>query len=315
METIYKLVNKIFNFVFIPKSFLNFLYLMDAKFGELSKNDEESAQKAINLIEQHDYNAAISYLRNNIKKGNESNKFHFLIMIAYAMSYYDKKDYEVATQSILNAIEFATEKHVKIENSIKSMCNLVIKHRIVLIIFKDMNIKKANQLYISGCSKLKYDIEGAINDFQEAVKLNPREEYKKALYIAKTPRDNNQAEQYFRDAINYLNDGNFEEAKNYFQYVRSYNPNNKEVQKYIIVAEASKLNVETCTKKGIMTLSCINEELAEQFISARNDNIMWYSYEELASFLSIQPNHWMELEEKLVFPSKPNTKIGRKLDL
>ncbi len=276
---------------------------------------EKLYKEASDLYTQKKYELAKSTIQQALdidKNDTQCKKLSGLIQneisLLYAADFYEsaKKNFnlgylEIAEKKIKEALTLCPN-----DNSYKDLLSSILTEK---------NIRKAKDLYASGNSKLKDDIEGAIKDFQEAVKLNPLNEYKKALEEAKIKRDDSEAEQYLKKAINYLNDGNFEEAKNYFQYVLNYDSDNEEIQKYIAMAEERKLYVSTCTKKGIMTLDCINEELAEQFMSARKDGLIWYSYEELANFLNIQPHQWMEIEEKLAFPLKQAPKYTRKVDL
>jgi len=56
------------------------------------------------------------------------------------------------------------------------------------------------------------------------------------------------------------------------------------------------------------------ENAVENFIELRNNGTKWYNIETVANDLNIQSHFMVSMRDRLVFPLKPSSKTGRKLD-
>lgn len=75
-----------------------------------------------------------------------------------------------------------------------------------------------------------------------------------------------------------------------------------------------KINIETCKKKDLLKLDCFDTEIANKFLKFRREGKHYYDIETLAKDLELQPHEIIEIEEKIIFPPKPKSKMGRKID-
>ncbi len=75
------------------------------------------------------------------------------------------------------------------------------------------------------------------------------------------------------------------------------------------------INIEKCKKEDIMTLAGFDEKKAQQVINARKNGKMWYSIEDFCQDYNPKPHELIYIENRLVFPPKPNLKKGRTVDV
>ena len=76
-----------------------------------------------------------------------------------------------------------------------------------------------------------------------------------------------------------------------------------------------KINIENCTIEEIQSLECFDNNMEKKFIELRNSGKMWYDINSFAMDFELQPHQIVEIQDLLIFPPKPKTKIGRKLDI
>lgn len=76
------------------------------------------------------------------------------------------------------------------------------------------------------------------------------------------------------------------------------------------------INLQKCSKKDILTLMGFDEEKASLFINKRKNGKMWYDIDSFVQDFNLQPHEMVLIQDRLVFPPKPNIKIGkRKIDI
>ena len=76
------------------------------------------------------------------------------------------------------------------------------------------------------------------------------------------------------------------------------------------------INLQKCSKKDILTLIGFDEEKASLFINKRKNGKMWYDIDSFVQDFNLQPHEMVLIQDRLVFPPKPNIKIGkRKIDI
>lgn len=78
----------------------------------------------------------------------------------------------------------------------------------------------------------------------------------------------------------------------------------------------STVKLKTCSKKQLLTLEGFDEEKADKFLEKRLKGQMWYDIDSFAQEFNIQPHEIIMIQNRLKFPLKPKTKLGkRKLDI
>ena len=76
------------------------------------------------------------------------------------------------------------------------------------------------------------------------------------------------------------------------------------------------INLQNCSKKDILTLMGFDEKKANDFILKRKNGLMWYNIDSFVQEFEIQPHEMILIQDRLVFPPKPSSKMGkRKIDI
>ena len=75
-----------------------------------------------------------------------------------------------------------------------------------------------------------------------------------------------------------------------------------------------KIKLESCTKNDLLTIDGFDEEKADKFIKNRRDGKYYYDIETFVSDYGLMPHQMIEVQDRLVFPPKPQNKMGRKID-
>ena len=168
----------------------------------------------------------------------------------------------------------------------------------------------------------QYDL--AIKDYTKVIELFPkyylgylgRGSCYKALKKHELARkDNEEALKLsFNEGMKLFKDCDFKNAIDYLKTAAELSPDDKEIASAIEAAQSGKINIMTCTKKGILTLGCFDEEKAEKFISERNNGKVYYDIESLVEDFGLMPHQMIEISDKLIFPLKQGAKLGRKID-
>ena len=90
--------------------------------------------------------------------------------------------------------------------------------------------------------------------------------------------------------------------------------NNEDFKNVLNVANNKLVDIKTCNKGAILTLDGFDEEKAEQFMNDRKF-MNWYDLESFANHFNLQPHEIVMLEDRLIFPLKPQVKKGRPVDI
>ena len=145
------------------------------------------------------------------------------------------------------------------------------------------------------------------------------EEYENGQFIM--------AEQTIHSAIKLVNKAEYKELlKEIISGIKEDNKKHVAEEKEVIqtkvdknnktkpLSKDKKIKLESCNKEDLLTIDGFDEEKAEKFIQERDNGKIYYDIDKFVSDYSIMPHQMVEIQERLVFPPKPKTKIGRKID-
>lgn len=76
-----------------------------------------------------------------------------------------------------------------------------------------------------------------------------------------------------------------------------------------------KIDLATCTKEELLRLSCFDVVKAEKFLNSRKQGKIYYDIDLLATDLKLQPHEMIMIQDKLIFPAKPKSKLGRRVEV
>ena len=168
----------------------------------------------------------------------------------------------------------------------------------------------------------QYDL--AIKDYSKAIELDPEDYwnyvhradyYKELKQYELAIKDNEKAlELVLDDGMKLFKDGDFGKAIKYLKVAAELAPDDKEIARTLELAQKGKIDIMTCTKKGLLSLDFIDNEKADQIIEARNEGKIWFGYQEFAQVFNFQPHEQLDIEAKIAFPLKQGAKLGRKID-
>lgn len=85
--------------------------------------------------------------------------------------------------------------------------------------------------------------------------------------------------------------------------------------KSLLTNQNSEINLQTCSKKEILTLDGFTENKAKKFIKERNNGQMWYDIDSFVKEFEIQPHEMIAIQDRIIFPAKPKNKYGRRIDI
>lgn len=75
-----------------------------------------------------------------------------------------------------------------------------------------------------------------------------------------------------------------------------------------------KINLQNCNKEDLLTIDGFDSNKADNFISDRDKGKIYYDMEIFANIFGLQPHQMLDIQDRIIFPKKPNVKQGRKLD-
>lgn len=122
------------------------------------------------------------------------------------------------------------------------------------------------------------------------------------------------ADYLYQCSINYINDGSYDKAIQDIEEAIKIFSNNEDFKNVLNTANNKLVDIKTCNKGAILTLYGFDEEKAEQFIQDRK-TMNWYDLDSFAKYFNLQPHEQVMIEERIVFPLKPQVKKGRKIDI
>lgn len=286
---------------------------------------EELYFEAKSNFQTNDLNSALSNINKALELINDS-RYSSL-----------KADIEREQQKIINE-QKAEELYKEAENLYNSGSN---KYDRIVELLESANKKYSKAKYQDFLKKVKSERDTiqaenfyknakekfANNEYEsatfyitEAIKLSPSNrvylDFKQKISWDRNKYESDQyAEKLYKTGVKAYNDGDFTNAADNLTKACNVKPDNEEWQKVLEKAKTGKIDIMYCSKKGLLTLDFIDDNIAEQIIKSRNDGNMWYGYEEFAQVFSFQPHQYPDIEEKIAFPLKKGNKYGRRLDV
>lgn len=141
--------------------------------------------------------------------------------------------------------------------------------------------------------KLK-NLNDAIKDLQEASKLCIDTEYKYEI-------------EQLLENITVANKSSCKESKKTSKVNKTDDS--------LLTNHNSEINLQTCSKKEILTLDGFTGNKAKKFIKERNNGQMWYDIDSFVKEFEIQPHEMIAIQDRIIFPAKPKNKYGRRIDI
>ena len=74
------------------------------------------------------------------------------------------------------------------------------------------------------------------------------------------------------------------------------------------------IKMDTCSKNDLLSIDGFDDEKAEKFLEERKKGKIYYDIDTFVQDYELQPHQMIEVQDKLVFPPKPNNKMGRKIE-
>lgn len=90
--------------------------------------------------------------------------------------------------------------------------------------------------------------------------------------------------------------------------------NSKDNKESHISSKNKKIKLESCNKKDLLTIDGFDDEKADKLLQERNNGKYYYDIESFVAEFELMPHQMIEIQDRLIFPSKPKNKIGRKID-
>ncbi len=90
--------------------------------------------------------------------------------------------------------------------------------------------------------------------------------------------------------------------------------NSKDNKESHISSKSKKIKLESCNKKDLLTINGFDDEKADKLLQERNNGKYYYDIESFVAEFELMPHQMIEIQDRLIFPSKPKNKIGRKID-
>ena len=64
-----------------------------------------------------------------------------------------------------------------------------------------------------------------------------------------------------------------------------------------------------------MSIDEFTEDKIDKFIRDRENGMCWYDLYSFCEYFEFQPHEMVELQDKLIFPAKPKSKLGRRVEV
>ena len=159
--------------------------------------------------------------------------------------------------------------------------------------------------------------ELAIEDFNKAIDMNSSQNGDDFYYRGLAYMQLNEAEKAKEDLMMALELASINDEEILEQasiLLNKLNVSTPKQQKKTMTKNV--VEIKTCTEKNILTLEGFDEEKAKRFIKERANGKMWYDINSFVADFNIQPHEMIMIQDRLIFPPKPNVKMGkRKLDI
>lgn len=245
----------------------------------LNSNDYKTAeQKLTNVLSLNAYDARAYFERGQIRYKNKQ------IELA-------KDDFVNATLLEPSNMEYAYHRATIFMTYMDDEAyNIAIEIFSTLILngyIKDECFNSRGECYLA-----IHQYENALADFEKALKINPNNETYK----------NNRKTALSKSSADKFDSSNLQEPITETMYENN------------AVEEDIKIDLATCTKEELMKLKVFDESKADDFISTRQTGKLYYDIETLAQDFNLQPHEIIQIQDKLIFPLKPQAKKGRAID-
>ena len=79
--------------------------------------------------------------------------------------------------------------------------------------------------------------------------------------------------------------------------------------------EDKPINIASCTKEELMSIGEFTKDKIDKFIRERDNGMCWYDLYSFCEYFEFQPHEMVELQGKLIFPAKPKSKLGRRVEV
>lgn len=257
-------------------------------------------------IDENCFNEAKSVLNSNDYKMVEQKLTNVLSLNAYdARAYFERgkiryknKQIDLAKDDFVNAtllepsnMEYAYHRATIFMSYMDDEAyNIAIETFSALILsgyIKDECFNSRGECYLA-----THQYEKALADFEKALKLNPNNETYK----------NNRKTTLSKSSTSDFISSSIQEPVMDTMYGDD------------AVEEDIKIDLATCTKEELMKLKVFNESKADEFISTRQTGKLYYDIETLTQDFNLQPHEIIQIQDKLIFPLKPQAKKGRAID-
>lgn len=212
--------------------------------------------------------------------------------------------------------ELAQKHYIEAFSLINKALEINPKKVIYKNALKDVAPLAANKYFQNGQKFLEQkNYKKAIDSFNNAITLDSGNlSYYEQLEIANSNNHKQITDTFYKNSLRNLKNGNFEDAIVNIQQALEIYPDNEEYKEILEKANNRIVDIKTCNKDAILTLDGFNEEKAEQFINDRKF-MNWYDIESFANHFNLQPHEMVMLEDRLIFPLKPQVKKGRHVDI
>ncbi len=256
-------------------------YLKDKKYTKLKNNITDKQQRIQNEQEAEKlYSEA-----QNLYNSDNANFDKILDILNRVVELSPKKAYKDMLNKVKKESDLITAE--KLYEEAKECFNNKNFDKGLSLIKQAVKLDPSNRMYID----LKQKIDWEQKEIEKTKKANESFEY----------------------GLEAFQDGDFDEAIEYFEEALKLQPHNAECKTLLQKAKIGKIDIVNCTKDALLTLDFINEEQAESIVQARNNGEMWYDYQKFAERFEIMPHLWTNVEEKIEFPLKQANRYGRRL--
>lgn len=276
--------------------------------GNMQKQTEDLYTKTQKYIEENNFEQAKICIQSALDIDNDD-KYKKLL---------NKIGIELASGKYYKSYigELAKKHYIEAFSLINKALEINPKKVIYKKALKDVAPLAANKYFQNGQKFLEQkNYKKAIDSFNDAITLDSGNlSYYEQLEIANSNNHKQITETFYKNSLRNLKNGNFEDAIVNIQQALEIYPDNEEYKEILEKANNRIVDIKTCNKEAILTLDGFNEEKAEQFINDRKF-MNWYDLESFANHFNLQPHEMVMIEDRLIFPLKPQVKKGRPVDI
>lgn len=275
------------------------------------KNDEKIYKKALNLVNEHKYKQALWYYDVLIR---DYPNFNFLKIekngILQQLQCKEQAIDNITTKSVELKDKKENNETIKIEEYPNCKTEIYDKLKEITQNIQD-DIPEMLPYYQDKYKQIKeFEAKGMYHaifwDYIGLIKAYPQcIKFRKELILAYLSGNrHNDAEKELTILETILKRPIIEEST----------ATKKEVVTETKSVQTEKINISSCSADDLLSLDCLTEEKVNKFVKDRNNGKMWYNMESFADYFDLQPHERVLIADRLLFPLKPNSKVGRKVD-